>query len=82
MVSVEIYTSDYCAYCVRAKNLLERNGISYSEIKLENNNKKYEIMTDLNWRTIPIIVINKKVIGGYDQLLELERSNKLEELVN
>ena len=83
MKTVEIYTTNYCPYCTRAKKLLESKGIEYSEIKLDSDpNQKYEVMNNLKWKTVPIILIDNKVIGGYDQLVELEKSKKLDQLLN
>ena len=83
MKTVEIYTTNYCPYCNRAKRLLESKGVEYSEIKLDcDPNQKYEIMNNLKWRTVPIIVIDEQVIGGYDQLVEIERSKELYQLLN
>ena len=57
--------------------------MEYEEIVLDNYpEKRLEIMQKLNWRTVPIILIEGKLIGGYDQLAVLERSNKLDELLN
>ena len=83
MNKVQIYTSDYCPFCIRAKQLLDSKGISYDEINLDDNpEKKFEAMQEHNWRTVPIILIGDELIGGYEQLISLERSNKLDELLN
>ena len=83
MNKVQIYTSSYCPYCIRAKRLLDSKGVEYNEVNLDKNpEKKLETMQMLNWRTVPIIVIGDELIGGYDQLVSLERSKKLDELLN
>ena len=83
MSKIEIYTTTYCPYCVRAKLLLDGKGVSYEEINFDDNpEEKYEIMSKLNWKTVPIIIINGELIGGYDQLAALERSNELDSLLN
>jgi len=83
MNKVQIYTSSYCPYCIRAKQLLESKGVEYNEVNLDKNpEKKLETMQKHNWRTVPIILIGDELIGGYDQLVSLERSNKLDELLN
>ncbi len=83
MNKVQIYTTNYCPYCIRAKHLLENKGVEYEEINLDKNpEKKLETMQKLNWRTVPIILIGGELIGGYDQLASLERSNKLDALLN
>jgi len=83
MNKVQIYTTNYCPFCIRAKQLLDNKGINYDEVNLDNNpEKKLEAMQMLNWRTVPIILIDDELIGGYEQLIALERSNKLDELLN
>ena len=83
MNKVQIYTSNYCPYCIRAKRLLDSKGVEYDEVNLDKNpEKKLETMQMLNWRTVPIILIDDELIGGYDQLVSLERSKKLDELLN
>jgi len=83
MNKVQIYTSSYCPYCIRAKQLLDSKGVEYNEVNLDKNpEKKLETMQMLNWRTVPIILIGDELIGGYDQLVSLERSKKLDELLN
>ena len=83
MNKVQIYTSSYCPYCTRAKHLLDSKGVDYEEIVLDDDpDKKLETMKKLNWRTVPIILIDGELIGGYDQLAALERENRLDELLN
>jgi len=83
MNKVQIYTSNYCPYCIRAKQLLDSKGVEYNEVNLDKNpEKKLETMQMFNWRTVPIILIGDELIGGYDQLVSLERSQKLDELLN
>jgi glutaredoxin 3 len=83
MNKVQIYTSNYCPYCIRAKQLLDSKGVAYDEVNLDKNPEhKLETMQKLKWRTVPIILIGDELIGGYDQLVSLERTNKLDELLN
>ena len=83
MNKVQIYTSSYCPYCIRAKQSLDSKGVEYNEVNLDKNpEKKLETMQMFNWRTVPIILIGDELIGGYDQLVSLERSKKLDELLN
>lgn len=83
MRKVEIYTTNYCPYCRAAKSLLDKKGQDYDEINLDRDpQKKYEIMNELNWRTVPIILINGELVGGYDELSKLERKQELDGLLN
>lgn len=83
MSEVVIYSTTVCPYCVRAKQLLERKGITYKEINLSNEapEARIELMQRTNHRTVPQIFIKDQFIGGFDQLYALEREGKLEELI-
>jgi glutaredoxin 3 len=77
-----IYTTTYCSYCRAAKTLLDSKGVEYEEIDLTKDpTAKRRVMEEVGWRTVPIILINKKLIGGYDQLRGLEREGKLDEIL-
>ncbi len=83
MNKVQIYTNSNCPYCIRAKQLLDSKGVDYDEVNLDKDPElKLETMKKLNWRTVPIILIGDELIGGYDQLVSLERAKKLDGLLN
>ncbi|MFW5451712.1 MAG: glutaredoxin 3 [Methylophagaceae bacterium] len=78
MAKVEIYSSSHCPYCVMAKQLLERKGIEYSEIRVDTNPaKRQEMMEKSRQRTVPQIFINNEAIGGYTDLVALDKSQQL-----
>jgi glutaredoxin 3 len=82
MAKVEVYSSAHCPYCVMAKQLLERKGVSYQEIKVDvEPAKRQEMMKKSKQRTVPQIFINDKPIGGYTDMLALERTKRLDELL-
>lgn len=82
MSKVMIYTTTYCSYCNAAKAFLNSKGVSYKEIDVtEDLNAKRRVTDELGWSTVPIILINDRVIGGYDDLRALDRENKLDELL-
>ncbi|MER3447372.1 MAG: glutaredoxin [Candidatus Dadabacteria bacterium] len=82
MSSVVIYTTTYCPYCRAAKALLDSRGVEYEEIDLTKNpSAKRKITEEIGWKTVPIILINGNLIGGYDQLRELEREGKLDDIL-
>jgi len=80
---VTIYSTTFCPYCVRAKQLLERKGVAYKEINLSNEapEVRVELMQRTNHRTVPQIFIKDQFIGGFDQLYALEREGKLVSLL-
>jgi|TARA_Y100000294_G_scaffold27991_1_gene23638 GrxC family glutaredoxin len=78
-----IYTSDWCSYCVAAKQLLNSRGFEFSEINLEEKGMDREDLFELTGgRTVPQILINEKPIGGFDELQKLDISGKLRENSN
>lgn len=83
-LKVEIYTTAPCPYCIRAKALLGRKGIKYTEIRIDQKEAKFrEMLKRSNGRrTVPQIFINGCGIGGFDELWELEQKKQLDALLN
>ena len=83
MNNVIVYTSTFCGYCSAAKSLLSNKGIPYEEVNLsESPEMRQEIMEKWSWRTVPLIIINDKLIGGFRELASLESQNKLDSYLN
>jgi glutaredoxin 3 len=77
-MSVTIYTTSTCGYCVAAKNLLHRRGIAYEEVDVTGNAEKRAWLVQVTGRrTVPQIFIRGEAIGGYDDLAALDREGKL-----
>ena len=83
IAKVEIYTWKFCPFCIRAKALLNEKGVNFTEYSIDGDNDARTKMSERagGARTVPQIFINKKSIGGSDELYELERNNKLNELI-
>ncbi|MCL4137108.1 UNVERIFIED_CONTAM: hypothetical protein GTU68_062287 [Idotea baltica] len=65
-----------------AKQLLDRKGTRYNDIPVDNDPaKRQEMTTKSRQRTVPQIFINDKSIGGYTDLLALDRAKKLDSLL-
>jgi len=78
MREIEIYSTDYCGYCWRAKSLLESKGLAYTEIDATKPDVRAAMMKRSNgYRSMPQIFIGGEFIGGSDELAALERSGKL-----
>ena len=75
MASVQMYTTRWCGYCVRAKTLLESRGIEFEEISLDDDPAFRRRLMELTggW-TVPQVLIDGKPIGGYTELWQLDRS--------
>lgn len=78
MQEILIYSSDYCPYCTKAKNLLNEKNVSFTEICVDSNPQLREEMTlKSGKRTVPQIFINNQPIGGCDDLHALEHQGQL-----
>ena len=77
--NLTLYILERCSYCVMAKNLLNKYNIEYDVVDVSNKPElRKQLMDETKQRTVPMIFINNKFIGGYTQLLELEKSGFFE----
>lgn len=82
MPQIEIYTQDWCPYCVRAKALLDRKGVAYTEIDAPGGSTaRAEAQRRSGQSSVPQVFIDGKSIGGSDDLAALERAGKLDALL-
>ena len=83
MAKVEIYTKDWCPYCVRAKRLLAESGAELVEYAVDmGGDKKIEMIQRAGGRTtVPQIFIDGRHVGGCDDLFDLAASGKLAALL-
>jgi len=70
---IEVYTTSYCPFCDAAKRLLKARGLAYTEIDVTDPLKKEELKNRTGWRTVPQIFIDGKLIGGYQELAEMDQ---------
>ena len=73
--NIEIYTLDYCPYCMKAKIFLDEHNVEYKEISCEDDEENYrKKLTEKynlpNLATFPQIIINGENIGGYSDLID------------
>lgn len=82
MKPVTIYSTNYCPYCRRAKDLLAKRNIPFTEVDLTHDAaKRQELEAKTGWMSVPMIFIGEKFIGGSDDLYELDRTGKLKALL-
>ncbi|RDL43322.1 glutaredoxin 3 [Marinomonas piezotolerans] len=82
MANVTIYSSDYCPFCIRAKQLLSAKQVNFDEINVDGNRAlRQEMMDKCGRHTVPQIWIGEQHIGGCDDLFALEHNQKLDELL-
>jgi glutaredoxin 3 len=83
MAKVEIYSTTYCPYCVRAKQLLDAKDVDYTEIDVTGDDAARVALVEKSGgrKTVPQIFINGVSVGGYDDLRLLEETGKLDVLL-
>jgi glutaredoxin 3 len=79
---ITLYMAEWCGYCQRAKALLTRKNLAFTEINVEDDVKfREEMVARSGRRTLPQIFIGDKHVGGCDDLFELESSGGLDRLI-
>jgi glutaredoxin 3 len=82
MATVIMYSTAYCPYCTRARHLLEKKGVNYTEIRIDDEPARREEMIAKSGRhTVPQLFINGLHIGGCDDMYALEAQGQLDELL-
>ena len=82
MPEVEIYSTVTCGYCWRAKSLLERKGVPYTEIDATDPAVRANMVARANgYRTVPQIFIGGEHVGGSDELAALDRAGELDKML-
>lgn len=80
MVNVVMYSTPWCGYCSRAKQLFHAKGVEFLDINVSNEpEKRREMMQKSGRRTVPQIWIEGEHVGGCDDLYALERSGRLDQ---
>lgn len=73
MSQIEVYATDNCPWCARAKSLLLGKGLEFEEIDISSDPARAQEMIERSGRqTVPQIFIDDEPIGGYDELSKLE----------
>ncbi|MGE4279322.1 MAG: glutaredoxin 3 [Magnetospirillum sp.] len=83
MAQVEIYTTQTCPYCIRAKGLLSRKGVAFKEYDVGGDPQLRAAMTERahGGRTVPQIFINGEHVGGCDDLHSLDAEGELDSML-
>ena len=81
--NVEIYTWSRCPFCIRAKRLLDKKGVEYTEYCIDGDeNARNKMRARANGRSsLPQIFIDDRHIGGCDDIYDLEMKGELEALL-
>lgn len=79
---IELYASDWCPYCARARALLEAKGLAFTEIDVDAvPEARREMAARGGGDTVPQIFIGGKAVGGCDELHALEAAGRLDPLL-
>ena len=75
MNHIQVYSTTQCPWCVRAKSLLQAEGLDYEEFDVSaDQNRLFEMIERSGRRTVPQIFIDDVAIGGFDELSQLNLS--------
>ena len=79
MAKVQVYSKKNCPFCVRAKALLDRKGISYEEIDAEGNDELRTWLAEASGqKTVPQIFVDGRPLGGFSDIDALDKQGKLD----
>lgn len=80
--AVTIYTTKICPYCVMAKALLSKKGVTYREVSVETRpDLRRWLVERSRQRTVPQIFVNGQALGGFSDISELDRRGELDALL-
>ncbi len=78
MSLIKIYTTNWCSFCVMAKRYFDEQEMSYEEINIEEEGmSREELQKVTGGMSVPQIVIDDEVIGGYDNLMAMASAGEL-----
>lgn len=83
MSRVRIFTTSVCPYCQAAKHLLTSLGAEVEEVRLDSDPELRERLSAENggWRTVPMVFIGQRFIGGFKELADLHGRGELTALL-
>lgn len=82
MPEVLMYTTAICPYCVAAKNFLRQRGVGVTEVRVDLDPQRRLEMRDRTRRTsVPQIFVGETHVGGFDDLVALDRAGRLAPLL-
>jgi len=84
MTAVTIYTTESCVFCLRAKEYLSSKGIAYEEVDVTGDETARTLLVERanGKRTVPQIFVGKVHVGGYTDLVALDREGKFQPLLS
>jgi glutaredoxin 3 len=82
MPDITVYTTDPCSFCRRVKDLLEARGLPFSEVNLSKDPAgRTELVARTGMMSFPQVLVGEQVLGGFREVVEADRTGRLEELL-
>ena len=82
MASVKIYTKSSCPACDLAKEILKQKSVAFEEFVMDDKPEELKaLINKTNMKTVPQIFINDHLIGGCSDMIELDKKNQLDILL-
>ncbi len=79
---ITVYTTSYCPYCTRAKQLLARKGVAFEEIDAEHDDQlRAWLVEKTGQQTVPQIFAGERSLGGFSDIDALDRQGKLDPIL-
>ncbi|HEX2584084.1 MAG TPA: glutaredoxin 3 [Steroidobacteraceae bacterium] len=80
---IVMYSTHICPYCDRARALLQRKQAAFREIKVDTQPEERAVMMTRSGgrRTVPQIFIGDRHVGGFDDMVALDRAGELDPLL-
>jgi glutaredoxin 3 len=82
MTVVTIYTTSSCVFCLRAKDFLQARGVPFREVDVSGDDAARALLVERanGQRTVPQIFVGEVHVGGYTDLVALDREGKFQPL--
>ena len=78
---IEVYTTNPCPYCLAAKNLLQKRGLQWKEHLVFGGTPEWDaMMKRTRAKTVPQVIINGQLIGGFPELAAYDKEGNLHNL--
>lgn len=82
-ITATLYSKDHCSFCIRAKNLLEQNGVDFEYIDLTGDiDAQRELAERTGRMTMPQVFVGDELIGGFEDLVLALRDPRIREALN
>jgi glutaredoxin 3 len=82
VAEVIIYTTAYCPYCIRAKQLLSKKSIDFREVNVEGRQElRSWLQKRTGQRTVPQVFVNGRALGGFSDISALDQKGQLDPLL-